>query len=326
MRMMQKRTLALLLALCLLLSAAFAEAPTAQPQPATPRSGDGAARHAGAGGDEELGNNGSGRDEEHAAGDHRHAGGGRRIDLRAHERRCVHRAGRWSEHDGPDHGRNGLAGAGRKRGPDDGRTLALRGRDGLADPERGCGPGDGRALALLQRNAYAGRGGDAHPDLERRGNDPCAGRRRPGLVLGRRAKALRRTGRVADPDRGDHLHRLGRTVHPHRRGGAAGAGGGICPRRRGLPRGGELHPLHLGRRPERRDAGRYHLPLGGQGRGRAAHALHGAGTHRPGGDRGGAAGGAGNVPRGRVVVHDPLVHAQRRAGHAHRLYLRSLGG
>lgn len=36
MRMMQKRTLALLLALCLLLSAAFAEAPTAQPQPATP--------------------------------------------------------------------------------------------------------------------------------------------------------------------------------------------------------------------------------------------------------------------------------------------------
>lgn len=36
MRMMQKRTLALLLALCLLLSAAFAEAPTAQPQSATP--------------------------------------------------------------------------------------------------------------------------------------------------------------------------------------------------------------------------------------------------------------------------------------------------
>ena len=36
MRMMQKRTLALLLALCLLLSAAFAEAPTAQPQTATP--------------------------------------------------------------------------------------------------------------------------------------------------------------------------------------------------------------------------------------------------------------------------------------------------
>ena len=36
MRMMQKRTLALLLALCLLLSAALAEAPTAQPQPATP--------------------------------------------------------------------------------------------------------------------------------------------------------------------------------------------------------------------------------------------------------------------------------------------------
>ena len=36
MRMMQKRTLALLLAVCLLLSAALAEAPTAQPQPATP--------------------------------------------------------------------------------------------------------------------------------------------------------------------------------------------------------------------------------------------------------------------------------------------------
>ena len=36
MRMMQKQTLALLLALCLLLSAAFAEAPTAQPQTATP--------------------------------------------------------------------------------------------------------------------------------------------------------------------------------------------------------------------------------------------------------------------------------------------------
>ena len=36
MRIMQKRTLALLQALCLLLSAAFAEAPTAQPQPATP--------------------------------------------------------------------------------------------------------------------------------------------------------------------------------------------------------------------------------------------------------------------------------------------------
>ena len=36
MRMMQKRTLTLLLALCLLLSAAFAEAPTAQPQTATP--------------------------------------------------------------------------------------------------------------------------------------------------------------------------------------------------------------------------------------------------------------------------------------------------
>ena len=36
MRMMQKRTLALLLAVCLLLSAAFAEAPTAEPQPATP--------------------------------------------------------------------------------------------------------------------------------------------------------------------------------------------------------------------------------------------------------------------------------------------------
>ncbi len=36
MRMMQKQTLSLLLALCLLLSAAFAEAPTAQPQSATP--------------------------------------------------------------------------------------------------------------------------------------------------------------------------------------------------------------------------------------------------------------------------------------------------
>ena len=36
MRMMQKRTLALLLAICLLLSAAFAEAPAAETQPATP--------------------------------------------------------------------------------------------------------------------------------------------------------------------------------------------------------------------------------------------------------------------------------------------------
>ena len=108
-----------------------------------------------------------------------------------------------------------------------------RGADERADDgyQRGADDRDGDAHADAWRGGIAvpGPRRDAHPDPGSGRNYARAGRRRPGVVLGWRTKALWQAGGAAAFDGGDHLHRLRRAVHAHRRGGAARAGGGHRP-------------------------------------------------------------------------------------------------
>lgn len=82
-----------------------------------------------------------------------------------------------------------------------------------------------------------------------------------GVVLGRRYEALRRGGRIAVRDAGDHPSDHGRAVCFHGRGGAARARGALCARSRGVPRRRGISDPSVGARPERRGAGGRDLPM-----------------------------------------------------------------